>query len=378
MVTMVDVEVLDDETGVDAFVDRWDALAVEARRPYCAPTWMLAWWRHAAPPGAQLRVVVVLEGSQLLGVAPLYAEPARHGVSAYRLLAAPVSSRTEPLAAPGRERDAVRALGRALEAVSPAPDLLAFDAVDVTSAFPSAFAEGWPRTQVQRVHATAAPYVTLAGRSFDEWYAAKSRNFREQIRRRRRQLERAGAIFALAATPAETTRAVRAFVELHHRRWSWRGGSAVLTPGVEAMLLDAAPALVAAGRMRLWTIEVDGDVISAHVFLGAGDMSTYWLGGFDDGWAAQQPALQSLVAAIEHAFDAGDRLLDLGAGAQSYKYRLADGERQLAWTTLVPPGPRAVRARMLVGSRRLRRTVVQHLPGRVVIQLKRLRARRRR
>jgi CelD/BcsL family acetyltransferase involved in cellulose biosynthesis len=130
--------------------------------------------------------------------------------------------------------------------------------------------------------------------------------------------------------------------------------------------------------MRLWTIEVDGDVISAHVFLGAGDMSTYWLGGFDDGWAAQQPALQSLVAAIEHAFDAGDRLLDLGAGAQSYKYRLADGERQLAWTTLVPPGPRAVRARMLVGSRRLRRTVVQHLPGRVVIQLKRLRARRRR
>jgi CelD/BcsL family acetyltransferase involved in cellulose biosynthesis len=374
MVTMIDVEVLDDETEVDAFVDRWDALAVEARRPYCAPGWMLAWWRHAAPPGAQLRITVAIEGSQLLGIAPLYAEPARHGVSAYRLLAAPVSSRTEPLAAPGRERDAVRALVRAIAAVTPAPDLLTFDAVDVTSTYPSAIAEAWPRTQAQREHTTAAPYVTLAGRSFDEWYSDKSRNFREQIRRRRRQLDRAGAVFALATTPAETTRAVRAFVELHHRRWSWRGGSAVLTPEVEAMLLDAAPVLVAAGRMRLWTIEVDGDVISAHLFLGAGDVFTYWLGGFDDGWATQQPALQSLVAAIEHAFGAGDRLLDLGAGAQSYKYRLADGEARLAWTTLVPPGPRAVRARILVGSRRLRRTVVQRLPRRVVVQLKRLRA----
>jgi CelD/BcsL family acetyltransferase involved in cellulose biosynthesis len=354
---MSTVEVLGDEAQLGGVIERWDALAVAARRPYCTPGWMLAWWRHVAPAGARLRVVTVNDGPELVAIAPLCVARERIGLTTCRLLASQVSSRCEPLAAPGHERAASRAIAAALADSSPAPDLVMLGAAAPDSPYPDALSESWPAGQRPSVHPDRlieSPHVTLAGTTFDEWYASKSRNFREQIRRRRRQLERAGAAFVLAATRQDAERGLRAFIELHHARWSRRGGSGVLTPQVEAMLLDAGPELVAAGRLRLWTIEVDGRAISAHVFLGVADEFTYWLGGFDESWAAQQPALQTLVAAVEHAFAAGDTRLDLGAGAQPYKNRLADGRSLVRWTAVLPPGPRRARARALLAARRWR------------------------
>ena len=66
------VELIEDEKGLAPFVAEWDALAVARARPYCAPAWQLAWWRHARPTSALLRAVVVLEQDRLVGIVPLY------------------------------------------------------------------------------------------------------------------------------------------------------------------------------------------------------------------------------------------------------------------------------------------------------------------
>jgi CelD/BcsL family acetyltransferase involved in cellulose biosynthesis len=128
------------------------------------------------------------------------------------------------------------------------------------------------------------------------------------------------------------------------------------------MLRAVADALGPQGRFRVWVLEVDATPISCQVLVAAGGELAYWLGGFDETWAQQQPSLQTLVAAAEHAWAVGDRRLDLGAGGQSYKYRLADGEDTLEWRVLVPRGRRQLPALAGMAPRHGTRAVVERLP----------------
>ena len=84
---MLRAEVIDDLAVLRRWETEWDALAVAAGRPFSAPAWMLAWWRRAAPGGAELRVVVATDGDALVGVAPFYVERAYGGLARYRVVA---------------------------------------------------------------------------------------------------------------------------------------------------------------------------------------------------------------------------------------------------------------------------------------------------
>jgi CelD/BcsL family acetyltransferase involved in cellulose biosynthesis len=360
----VRVEVIDEPAAAGALAPAWDELAVAAGAPFAAPAWCLAWWRHAAPAGADLAVVAVHEGRELRAVAPLYARRARSGVTTYRVLGTDASLRGTPVAAPGTEAAAAEAIAGALAASARPADVLAFDGVSVDDPWPALLRSAWPgrRPWTHRVRAMPAPTLTLEGSNYDAWLAGRSRNFRSQLGRRRRQLERAGASLRLASGPQEVEEGLAAFAALHHGRWAERGGSGVLDGQVERMLADAAAELAPQGRFRLWVLEAEGRPVSCQLLVSAGGELAYWLGGFDEAWAAQQPALQTLVAALEHAWGVGDRRLDLGAGGQSYKYRLADGEELLEWRVLVPSGRRQVAALATLAPRHGTRAIVERLP----------------
>lgn len=349
----------------------WDALAVATRQPYCAPGWMLSWWDAAAPPGASLKVVFVRDGAELVGVCPLYVQSDRLGVRRYSFLASPISLRTGPVARPEAAEAVARAICAALTALADPPDVVSFDGVPAGSPWPSLFArhlagrsDAWSHTYKRM----PAPTVRIEHEDAERWLASKSKNFREQTRRRRRKLESAGAVFRLVP-PDETDATLTQMARLHHARWAERGGSAVLSDAVEAMLRSAARAL-GPDRFRLWTIDMAGTSISAHLFVAAGGEVSYWLGGFDDRWAAHQPALQVLVAALRDAIERGDERLDLGGGAQPYKYRLADSEEVLEWVTIVPRGRRHLRARASTAPRHVRRAVLGRIPDPVKDRVK--------
>lgn len=354
-------ELIEEEGRLEELRGAWDELAQTLGRPYAAPGWMLAWWRHAAPAGARLGVAAAWDGDELVGLAPLWRER-RAGVQWLRPLAAPVSHRSEPLAAPGREGDVAPVMAAALAGARPAPDAVAFEALPAGSPWPGLLAAEWPgpgRARLEREREVTAPHVTLDG-GYDAWLAAKSSNFRSQVRRLRRKLEAQGARFVRITEADDLEPALRDFARLHHARWDPRGGSGALTPEVEAMLAAAVADLSPRGRLSIWAVEVDGRAISSHLFVEAGDEMVYWLGGHDDAWGAHKPGLQTLVAAVEDAFARGVARLDLGPGDQEYKYRLADGESSLEWVTLLAPGrspvPRAalaVRHARIAGARRL-------------------------
>lgn len=329
----------------------WDRMAVEARRPYCAPEWMLAWWAHARPRGAALRVVVALSEDRLIGIAPLFVSHDRLRVARYAFIAAAVGSRVEPLARAGREQEVALAIARALATTRPAVDLIQFEGVPSDSPWPGLLADAWPGGSgawLRREQAIPAPLVGTGSGDFELWMKSKSSNFRQQMRRSRRQLEAAGATFRTADHDS-MDRDLESFARLHHARWARRGGSSALSAGIAQMLAAAGGPLCDAGRFRLESIDIGQRTISSQLFVAAGPEMSYWLGGFDEAWAGQRPTQVALVAAVEEAHQRGYHRLDLGPGGMGYKYRLADREERLDWLTFVPRGHRyaLVRARLL-------------------------------
>lgn len=342
----------------------WDTLAVDARTPFGAPAWALAWWRHLAPDDASLAVVTVHAGDDLIGLAPFYSSR-RLGVTELRLLSGGLASRIGIVAAPGREREVAKAMVQALASADPTPNIVRWEAVDAASPWPEWMSEDWPggrdhhlRNEVER----SAPLLRLSQGSYEEWLAGKSRNFRSQMRRKRRALEEKGAIFR-HADHSSLERDLDAFARLHFARWEGRGGSRAVDEGTMAMLEEAGESLAGAGRFRLWMIDgPDGETISAQVFVAAGGEVAYWNGGFDERWGEHSPGVVAILAAIEDAFERGDDLMDLGGGEAGYKERLADEDRPVAWRTSYMRGPRYPLARLRrlpeqvarQGSRRLR------------------------
>lgn len=346
------------------YLPAWDELAVDSAKPYCGPAWMGSWWVHASPAGSVLRLMLIFDEADLVGVLPFFADRFAGVLNRYRILGAGCSSRVDLLARRGMEASVVFAWISTLRDTIPKPDVVMFEGIPSDSPWPALLAEEWPgrsASLIRQFH-QPAPSIRLQDRTYDEWFSSKSRNFRQSMRRSLRLFEREGGSFRLVSTPDELERSLRAFSDLHYRRWSWRGGSGVLNERIESMLAAVGKQLVKDGRLRLWTMEVRGQVVSAHLFLSSGMETAYWLGGFDEDWARLHPSALTILTAIEHAFSAGDRRLDLGTGAQEYKLRFSDAADDILWTLVVPTGPRSMVARIQLFPQRARLTVARGLP----------------
>lgn len=331
----------------------WDALAIEARAPFGAPAWALAWWHHLAPAGARLAVVAVRSGAELVGLAPFYAVR-RLGLTELRLLSGGFASRPGILARPGRESEVAAAVAATLAGRRQRPDAIHWQAVDRGAGWPERLSAAWPGGghRLLGEGERSAPVVHLdPAAGFEEWLAGKSRNFRSQMRRRRREIEERGARLR-CADRASLGEDLAAFARLHAARWEARGGSGAVDGAALRMLREVGEELVASGRLRLWMIDgPGGEAVSAQVFVAAGGEVAYWNGGFDERWGDCSPGLLGILAAIEDALDRGERILDLGGGEAAYKDRLASEDRPVTWSTSYPPGARQAlaRARRLPG-----------------------------
>jgi CelD/BcsL family acetyltransferase involved in cellulose biosynthesis len=340
----VSSKIIEEEAELARLEPGWDEFAVDAGRPFCAPAWMLAWWRHARPKGARLRVVAVEEGERLIGIAPFYARRAGLTTS-YEVLSDRLSPPVGPLAAPGRGAEVAAAIAAALGGPQ-GPGYLRiwdrFDAGDTTRRVAESFPgrAPWVHTAV----GMPTPVIAFEGKGPEEWLQGLSSKLRQEARRRGRRLAEAGAEFA-AVDAADRGPALDALLALHEERWRERGGSRALVPGLRAMLDEAAERLLPDGRMRLLTITAEGRIIAATMVLGAGREAVGWLGGFDPAWARQGVSMALIVHAVEDANRDGKEFFDLGPGDMAYKTRLADFEREISGLTMVPHGPSYLRAR---------------------------------
>jgi CelD/BcsL family acetyltransferase involved in cellulose biosynthesis len=352
---MLASELVTELSDLDALHDQWDELAVENRLPMMAPACVTAWWRHLAPATAKPRVVVVRDAHELVGIVPFYFDLAKLKRRLdYRLPGIELSARLAPLAAPGREADVAEAAARMLADCDPRPNLIALEGMPLASTWASSLCQGWPsrpRPVSSRYSTLGSPTVSLHAESFEAWLAAKSANFRGQMRRLRRQFQAAGGTMR-ESIPETLSSDIEVFMRLHAARWEGRSASSfvALGEGLPATLYDIGRTLLARdGRFRLQLLEVEGEPISAQLFMAAGGHVLYVNGGWDERFARLKPPMLAILSAIEDAFGRDDRHVDLGVGVQPYKSRFADCDEPVAWTILMPIGARLPLTSLSVG-----------------------------
>jgi CelD/BcsL family acetyltransferase involved in cellulose biosynthesis len=366
---MSEAEMIVEPARLEELQDAWDALAVANAEPMSGPAWMLGWWRHAAPPNTQLRVVAVHDRGELIGILPLCVEPT--DPSRYVLLAHNFTSSVSPLAQADRTWEVAAVAAEALTRARPRLASLALAPLLASSPWVVALSDVWPgrtRPVILRHSVVDAPTISLRHDSLDDWLGSRGSSFRANARKRRNQFERAGGTARISDAETITTD-IQKFIDLHANRWQPLGESRLVALGerLPPLLSELAQALLPSERFRLLVLELDGEPVGALMAIAGGGEVVGVNTGWDERFKHFSPArlallytLEDSIARRDHRYSLGREASHrLGRGASSYKLGFADGNDPVAESVLLPRDPRLARTLLTtdVVRRQLRRNV---------------------
>jgi len=315
-------EAVDD---LDALRDDWTALAERADSAFATWEWATTWWRHYGAGHVPMLHACRDGEDRLIGILPLCRGSLR-GLRTVRFIGHGVSDQLGPVCAPADRPAVARALRRVLDA-SPGWDAFLAERM--------AARDGWGALLAgYRVRREPSPTLSLRGRTWDEFLAARSQNFRQQVRRRERKLERErGLRFRLATDPDRLDDDMTTLFALHAARWGDLSRSFLGTRG-EFHREFAARALER-GWLRLWFAELDGAPAAAWYGLRFARDDYFCQSGRDPREEASSVGFVLLSHTIRDAFAAGQDTYRLLRGGETYKDRFADGDAPV--DTLVTP-----------------------------------------
>lgn len=117
---------------------------------------------------------------------------------------------------------------------------------------------------VVTVPGPVCPWLALPS-TFDELLASASSSLRQQVRRRRRGLEQAGALaFRTVREGPGLDDALETFLRLEASGWKGQSGTAILSqPSTARLYREFAHAAASEGWLRLGILELDGVAIAA-------------------------------------------------------------------------------------------------------------------
>jgi CelD/BcsL family acetyltransferase involved in cellulose biosynthesis len=330
--------------GFEAGRDEWDELAGRSGSVFATWEWATAWWRHFGEDGEQVLLRWADADGRPRAIFPL-CRVRRGALRVLRFIGYGPGDMLGPFCAPAEREAAGAALGEAL-------------ADGVAGSWHVLLAERLPGGALgaaiggRVLQREASPELAIAGRSWEEFLAASSRNLREKLRRNTRKLERQHELsFRLSEDPARLEADLDTLIRLHRLRWG-EGEGAFERRAVVAFHHDFAAAALRRGWLRLWTMEVDGEPAAAWYGFRFGGAESFYQSGRDPRFDRFSVGFLMLMQTVRAAFEDGlDRYAFL-RGDEPYKDRLAESDPGLE-TRAVGHGPLGA-ATVLGGSLALR------------------------
>jgi CelD/BcsL family acetyltransferase involved in cellulose biosynthesis len=302
--------------GLDAAGADWTGLAEAAGNVFSTPEWAAVWWRHFG----EARELRVLAGRDPDGatkvVLPLYVNRSRP-LRVLRFVGHGAADQLGPVCAPADRERVAAALRPLLADRRWRADLLVGDRVGAD--------EGWSeRTGATVLLAEPSPTLAIDGRSWDEFLASKSKNFRDQVRRRERKLAKSHELSFRLSDAGRLDEDMSTLLRLHAARWE--DASAAFEPELEAFHRDFAAVALERGWLRLWLCEVDGAPVAAWYGLRYADSESFYQSGRDPAWDEHSVGFVLLAHSIRSAFEDGLGEYRFLRGGDAYKGRFADGD----------------------------------------------------
>jgi CelD/BcsL family acetyltransferase involved in cellulose biosynthesis len=317
--------------------EEWQGLTHGTKNLFATWEWASTWWRHFGRDGRLLATACRTEDGRLAAILPLYlwlAGPLR----VTRLLGHQAGDQLGPICR-AEDRKAVAAALR--EVLSGVGGVFIGEQLSAE--------EEWGRLLGGSVLSReGSPVLQLEGRSWDDYLAQQSRNFREQVGRRERKLIRDhGLQFRLATEPDRLDDDLDRLFRLHRERW---GGAATNFSHRESFHREFASEAFRRGWLRLWFAELDGECAAAWYGFRFSGVESYYQAGRAGRWENASVGFVLLAHSIRESFQDGMQQYRFLRGGEEFKYRFADSDPGLETIALTPGrlGRLAVRSAKLV------------------------------
>jgi peptidoglycan/xylan/chitin deacetylase (PgdA/CDA1 family) len=297
---------------MDTLRREWTQLAARTSNVFATWEWASTWWRHFGGRRRPLVTTCRAGDGTLVGILPLYpwvSTPLR----IVRFIGHGPADQLGPVHAPEHLAAIVCATREALAAMH--------WAIFVGEKLPAD--AGWSGLLDAPVVARDGNAVLHAPNGgWDAFLAGRSPNFRQQVRRRERQLARDHrVVYRLVQDPEELPRVLDTLFHLHALRWP--PGTSAFLPRA-AFHRDFAAVALRQGWLRLWLLELDGRPAAALYGLRFGGVECYYQSGRDPAFGRLSVGFALLAHSIRSAFDEGVTAYRLLHGHEAFKYRFAD------------------------------------------------------
>lgn len=369
--SILTVHAITSDADLDALRVEWDALLDESDQSvyFLRHAWVRAWWRAYSPPRSSLMVITCRDArGDLVGLAPFYRRQHRTlGVRHAReilFLGTGLHLRTSEaldiVARKSTEPAVAEAICGFLEAQVDWDRLWLADVPETSPMLPYLRRGLGPRLSVQP-YGRAHHVETRSG--WDTFLSSLGKSMRTNVAYYTRRLFRAHTCtFNLAAGPDDFQRAAGALVRLHQELWTSRGEPGAFSRGhFREFLQETMREALEAGRLRLWTLSVDGSI--AAVLLGFLDKGVvhYFQGGFDPRFARESLGTVMLGLCIRACIDDPTVIaFDFMGGDASYKESWTRQGTARVELTVERPGLRTL---LLGGQHRLKRLAKRVVPA---------------
>ncbi|HEX8051929.1 MAG TPA: GNAT family N-acetyltransferase [Thermoleophilaceae bacterium] len=302
----------------------WQRLAEAAGSPFSTYEWAETWWRHYGA-GRELHLLRCRDDAgRAFAILPLFLARSRP-VRILRLVGQGAADQLMPICAPQDADAAAAALHEALR------DGLAGWQALIADRLPG---EEWAeRLGGRALDRTPSPVLEAGGASFDDWLATRSKNFRDQVKRRERKLAKSHELaFRLTDDPARLDEDLGTLIRLHRERWGDASGS--FEGGREEFHRDFARVALDRGWLRLWTLELDGRPAASWLGYRFGGDEWYYQAGRDPELEREAVGFVLMAHTVRAALDDGVARYRLLLGGEGYKDRFANADHGLHTTML--------------------------------------------
>ena len=306
--------------SLEALHDDWSTLET-AGSIFGTWEWADTWWRHYAPKAELLVHTCRDEHGCLVTVLPLYAWR-RRLPRVVRFIGHGPGDELGPVHMPGCHARAAEGLRLALASL----EWDIFLAEQLPGALPwTALLGGrqWRRE--------ASPVLRVPAGGWPEYLDSRTKNFKQQLRRRRTALTRAGKLCFRLADEGTLDRDLDTLFRLHSARWVGRQTDFSDTP----FHREFARRAMALGWLRLWVLELDGRSIAAWYGFHVGDVVSYYQAGRDPSLDRLSLGFVLMAHTLQCAMEEGATDYRFGRGAEAFKYRFASADPSV--TTVVLP-----------------------------------------
>lgn len=293
----------------------WDLFRRDPRAtPFQSPAWQQAWRSHL---GGSERIDLEARDAagRLIGLAPMHVW---HDGGVRRLVpvAAGQSDYSDALIDPEVEAAAIAGLEDALTACADSWDEVLFPDLRDTSPLLT-LGRAW---QTHEEAGEVCPVLALP--HGPPLLAQLGKSQRRKVVHDRHRADALGGVTTAFAAPDEIDEGLSALFALHAARWRLEGEEGVLADGrVQAFHRAAAPALAAAGLLRLVLVRHGGRIVSVLYALADARRGYSYVIGSDFSVPKQSFGTLAFAHVIESCVAEGARAFHFLRGEEPYKYQ---------------------------------------------------------